>query len=75
MAPPGFLLFGSAVAGGYFPEQSDIDIYFEGLSYDDECFVTGKTFLDFVDLKLDLIAAGHAPDTLKQEILLTGVAL
>jgi predicted nucleotidyltransferase len=69
------LLFGSVVEGKFLPEHSDIDIYFEGIAPKDECFVAGKTFLDFVDLDLDLIPAGIAPAYLKEEILKAGVAL
>jgi predicted nucleotidyltransferase len=69
------LLFGSAVGKAFRPEHSDIDLYVEGLPYDKECLIAGKTFLRFVDLDLDLMPSGHAPDYLKAEILKTGVAL
>lgn len=69
------LLFGSATVASFLPQHSDIDIYFEGLPYEKECLVAGETFLQFVDLDLDLMPDGHAPPYLKNEILKTGVAL
>lgn len=69
------LLFGSATGESFLPKHSDIDIYVEGLPYEKECLVTGETFLRFVDLDLDLMPAGHAPEYLKKEILETGVVL
>jgi predicted nucleotidyltransferase len=69
------LLFGSVAGGKFQPEHSDIDIYFEGIAAQEECFVAGKTFLDFVDLDLDLIPAGIAPAYLREEILKTGIEL
>jgi predicted nucleotidyltransferase len=69
------LLFGSATSESFLPQHSDIDIYVEGLPYEKECLVTGETFLQFVDLDLDLMPAGHAPEYLKEEILKTGIVL
>jgi predicted nucleotidyltransferase len=69
------VLFGSAAGGTFLARHSDLDLYVEGLPYDKECLVAGKTFLQFVDLDLDLVPSGHAPENLKKEILLTGVAL
>jgi predicted nucleotidyltransferase len=69
------LLFGSATSEAFLPKHSDIDIYVEGVPYEKECFATGDTFCRFVDLDLDLIPAGHAPDSLKEEVLKTGVVL
>ena len=69
------LLFGSATGTAFLPEHSDIDLYVEGLPYEKECLITGTTFLRFVDLDLDLVPSGHAPEYLKVEILKTGIAL
>ncbi len=69
------LLFGSVVGGSFFPEHSDIDLYFEGVPYDREFTIVGRTFRRFADLELDLIPAGHAPEALKEEILATGIEL
>jgi predicted nucleotidyltransferase len=69
------LLFGSVTKDTFVSPHSDIDVYVEGLPYDQECLITGKTFLHFLDLDLDLIPSGHAPEALKEEILKSGVAL
>jgi predicted nucleotidyltransferase len=69
------VLFGSSVVGKFFPQHSDIDLYFEGIPYEREFTITGRTFRKFADLDLDLIPAGHAPEALKKEILETGVEL
>jgi predicted nucleotidyltransferase len=69
------LLFGSSVRGRFLPHHSDIDLYFEGVPYEREGVITGRTFRQFSDLDLDLIPAGHATEELKREILQTGVAL
>ena len=69
------MLFGSSVAGEFLPEHSDIDIYFEGVPYEQELAITGRTFRKFSDLDLDIIPAGHATDDLKKEVLKTGVDL
>ena len=69
------LLFGSAVSGEFLPEHSDIDLYFEGVPYEREGIITGRTFRQFSRLDLDLIPAGHAPEGLKKEILHTGIVL
>ena len=59
-------LFGSAAGTSFLPKHSDIDIFVEGLPYEKECLVAGETFLQFVDLDLDLMLAGHAPECLKK---------
>ncbi len=69
------VLFGSAAGRTFLPRHSDIDLYVEGLPYEKECLVTGETFLRFVELDLDLVPSGHAPEHLKEEILKTGIAL
>ena len=69
------LLFGSSVVGEFLPHHSDIDLYFEGVPYEREFTITGRTFRQFSHLDLDLIPAGHAPEGLKKEILQTGIAL
>jgi predicted nucleotidyltransferase len=69
------LLFGSVTKDTFLSPPSDIDLFVEGLPYDQECLITGKTFLRFVDLDIDLIPSGHAPESLKQEILKSGIAL
>jgi hypothetical protein len=69
------LLFGSSVQGEFLENHSDIDIYFEGVPYERECLITGKTFCLFPHLDLDLMAAGHATEVLKKEVLATGVEL
>ena len=69
------LLFGSAGQGKFLEHHSDIDLYFEGVPYESECLITGKTFCFFPHLDLDLMAAGHATEALKKEVLATGVEL
>jgi predicted nucleotidyltransferase len=69
------LLFGSSVRGRFLPNHSDIDLYFEGVPYEREGVITGRTFRQFSNLDLDLIPAGHATEELKREILQTGVDL
>jgi len=69
------LLFGSCAQGKFLEEHSDIDLYFEGVPYEREGIIAGKTFLQFSNLDLDLIPAGHATEKLKTEVLQTGVPL
>ncbi len=69
------LLFGSAAEGTFLPGRSDIDLYFEGIDYDREFAVTGKTLCAFPSLDLDLIPAGHAPEYLRRNAESTGIAL
>jgi predicted nucleotidyltransferase len=69
------LLFGSSVQGEFLPHHSDIDLYFEGIPYDLEFAIAGKTFCRFAELDLDIIPAGHASDGLKKEVFQTGVLL
>jgi predicted nucleotidyltransferase len=69
------LLFGSSVHGRFLEHHSDIDLYFEGIPYEKECLITGKTFCRFASFDLDLLAEGHATEALKKEVLATGVEL
>ncbi len=47
------LLFGSALTSDFRPGHSDIDLYFEGVSYDREMAVAGMTFCAFPDRNLE----------------------
>lgn len=69
------VLFGSVISGTFHAQQSDIDIYGEGVPYDREFEVTGETLCEFPTINLDLVPAGHAPDYLCKEIAATGVEL
>jgi predicted nucleotidyltransferase len=69
------VLFGSSVSGEFFPEHSDIDLYFEGVPYEREFAIMGRTMCRFADLNLDITPAGHATEELKKEVLETGVEL
>ncbi len=69
------LLFGSCASGDFRPGHSDIDIYFEGIAPKDDCLVTGKTVMAFVDLDLDLWPETKALPYLKEEIRKTGIVL
>jgi predicted nucleotidyltransferase len=53
------ILFGSLVTDDYHRESSDIDIYFEGIDYEEECRVAGEAMTAFREVELDIIPAGH----------------
>jgi predicted nucleotidyltransferase len=59
------ILFGSLVTDDYHP-GSDIDIYFEGIDYDQEFSVAGDALTAFREVELDLIPAGHSRAALKK---------
>jgi predicted nucleotidyltransferase len=60
------MLFGSLVTDDYRPGTSDIDIYFEGIDYDEECRVAGDAMTAFRKVNLDAIPTGHCQASFKK---------
>jgi predicted nucleotidyltransferase len=60
------ILFGSLVTDDYHRGTSDIDIYFEGVDYDQECPVAGDAMTAFREVELDVIPAGDCRTSIKK---------
>lgn len=69
------LLFGSLAGGDFLPNQSDIDLYFEGISDSDALAVTGRLLDVYGEGAIDPVPAQFCSPSLKTDIEADGVPL
>ena len=67
------VLFGSLAKGHYNPAQSDIDIYFEGLTDTEALAATGRLLDIYGEKTIDPIPAQFCSPRLKADIKAEGV--
>ena len=68
------MLFGS-LAKGFFEKDSDIDIYFEGISKDRILDASGDYFEVFRQYEIDLIPDAFCPESVRKRIIQEGIPL
>lgn len=69
------VLFGSLARGTYDPEESDIDIYFEGIDERKSDLAMLKIADEFGEETVDAIPADCCPDYIKDRVEKQGVPL
>lgn len=62
------VLFGSLARGTYVPEESDIDIYFEGIPLLENDMATVTLLDEFGENVIDPIPSPYCPDYLRTQI-------
>lgn len=67
------ILFGSLAGGGFLPNRSDIDLYFEGFSDSEALAVTGRLLDVYGEGAIDPVPAQFCSPALREDIEADGV--